>query len=168
MFLVIHVSLHLKQLGQYSQSHGRHLQAMRKRKGCNSKLCKLAGLVVQEAAAYPPCQYPACLLLCSSIYHHALWKSIRAILSGSICLSHVLQPFVFVLRMRSHQMRPQSRPPTPPPPLPVPPLAPPLTQPRALALSRRALTRLRRGLQLVTWYTDNCAVRCDGHSVMHD
>ncbi len=91
-----------------------------------------------------------------------------ALLPGSVCLSHMPQPFVFALRMRSHLIRPRSRPPTPPPPLPVPPLAPPLTQPRALALSRRALTRLRRGLQLVTWYTDNCAVRCDGHSVMHD
>lgn len=82
--------------------------------------------------------------------------------------SHALQAFVFVLRMRSHQMRPQSRPPTPPPPLPVPPLAPPLTQPRALALSRRALTRLRGGLQQATWYTVICPVRCTCDCVMHD
>jgi len=94
-FLAVFGLFDLKKRGQYSQSHGQQLQAMRKRKGCNSNLCRLAGPVVPGSSSLPstlrlslpfalPCDLPSCPLeFCHS---PSVWQHLPCTCASTLCV----------------------------------------------------------------------------------
>ncbi len=89
-FMATYDVYYLKQLGHYSQSHGRQLQVMRKRSGCGSKSCMLAGLVVPGSSSLPSTLRPS--LPFALPFDLPSWPFCLAAFAFHICLNLLCLP----------------------------------------------------------------------------